>query len=60
MTKIQEKYNEWREICQDLIDDGLNCSIDCGEGSVREDFSSFAELEKEITFEEMFELEKNY
>lgn len=33
---------------------------DCGEASVRESFSDYAELEEEITFEEMLELERNY
>jgi len=33
---------------------------DCGERSAREDFSNFANLDKEITFEEMSELEEGY
>jgi hypothetical protein len=37
----------------------LECSVDCGEKSVRESFSAFAELEEEISFDEMYELEKS-
>jgi hypothetical protein len=50
-------YAEWREC-------GENCDApftwDCGEKSAREDFSSYAELEEEITFEDMLELEQRY
>jgi hypothetical protein len=37
-----------------------NTSVDCGEVSVREDFSAYAELQETITFEEMEQLEKEY
>ena len=33
---------------------------DCGVGAAREDFSNYAGLEEEITFEKMLELERRY
>lgn len=53
-------YCKWREVSEEMLNDGMNGSIDCGESSVREDFSNYAGLEEEITFEEMLELEKRY
>lgn len=38
----------------------ISGSVDCGEDYVREDFSRCAGLEKEISFEEMLELERRY
>ena len=60
MKKIQAIYAEWRKMSEEMLEDGYNGSIDCGERSAREDFSSFAVLEKEISFDEMLELEENY
>ena len=57
---LMENYKEWRRISEEMLEDGYTGSIDCGEKSVREDFSEFAKLDKEISFEEMFELEKEY
>ena len=42
------------------MEDYPKTSVDCGEASVREDFSGYAELGRVISFEEMFELEKEY
>lgn len=53
-------YCEWREVSEEMLEDGMNGSIDCGESSVREDFSNYAGLEEEITFEKMLELERRY
>lgn len=61
LERLQETYNNW-------IEAGLEASkgtdipftYDCGEASAREDFSNYAELEDEISFDDMFELEKNY
>lgn len=53
-------YCEWRKVSEEMLSDGMNGSIDCGEASVREDFSNYAGLEEEITFEQMLELEKRY
>jgi hypothetical protein len=53
-------YKEWRATSQDMLDSGIPGSVDCGLSSVRADFSSYAELEDEITFDEMFEMEKRF
>lgn len=61
MMNLQEKYNEWRTLGEEQVKDtDLEFTWDCGEASAREDFSNYAELDKEITFEEMLELENNY
>lgn len=52
MTK---KYSEWRKLNEEL-----GASTDCGEKTVREDFSNFAGLSEEISFEEMLELEESF
>lgn len=63
---LQEIYNEWRKEIeennkfQDEVNGTCYGSWDCGEGIVREDFSNAAELEEEISFEEMLKLESNY
>ncbi len=57
---LSELYREWRLASEEMLEDGYTGSLDCGEQKVREDFSRFAELETEITFEQMFELEKEY
>lgn len=55
MTNLEKIYREWRELNEEV---GANS--DCGEKAVREDFTAYAELEEEITFEEMLELERDY
>jgi hypothetical protein len=57
LTKI---YKEWRKVSEEMLADGMKGSVDCGERSAREDFSNYAELEEEITFEEMLKLEQEY
>jgi hypothetical protein len=57
---MQNKYAEWRKVSEEMLADGYAGSLDCGEKKVREDFSAYAELPKEISFEEMFRLEKEY
>ncbi len=53
--ELERLYAEWRVLTEDL-----GGSVDCGEARVREDFSEYAELDEEISFEEMLELENNY
>lgn len=53
-------YKEWRKVSEEMLEDGMGGSVDCGEESVRKDFSDYAGLEEEITFEDMYELEKRY
>ena len=53
-------YCEWREVSEEMLKDGMKGSVDCGEESVRKDFSDYAGLEEVITFEEMLELERRY
>jgi len=53
-------YKEWREVSEEMLSDGFKGSIDCGEPSVRSDFSAFAELPETISFEKMLELENSY
>lgn len=55
MTNLEKIYKEWRELNEEL-----GASSDCGLQVVREDFSNYAELEEEISFEEMLELERNF
>ena len=58
---LMELYKEWRETTEELNKtDTIQSPIDCGESSARESFTAYAGLEKEISFEEMLELEKNY
>lgn len=58
--KMEKTYKEWRETLQELLDEGNPGSSDCGEVQVRKDFSEYAGLDCEITFEKMLELEENY
>lgn len=53
--ELERIYKEWRKLNEEI---GANS--DCGEQVVREDFSTYAELEEEISFAEMLELEENY
>lgn len=58
MKKLQNIYNTWKKEGIELAEQtGLEFVWDCGEGIAREDFSNYAGLEKEITFEEMLALE---
>lgn len=50
-------YCEWRETGED---GEVSFTWDCGEVSARKDFSDYAGLENEISFEEMLELEERY
>lgn len=61
-------YCEWRESVEDenkwQEEHGGSLPMygewDCGVGAAREDFSNYAGLEEEITFEKMLELERRY
>lgn len=55
MKTLEQQYQEWLEVCKSLDQDP-----DCGISANREDFSNFAGLEDEISFEEMLELERTY
>ena len=55
MKDLKAIYKEWRKLNEEL-----ECSSDCGESATREDFSNYAELETEIGFEEMLELEREF
>ena len=57
-NELMRAYKEWRET--GVEQDEESFTWDCGEASARESFSDFAELEEEITFEEMLKLENNY
>lgn len=61
MKNLQKIYNTWRKEGIELSEQmDLVFMWDCGEVIAREDFSNYAELKEEITFEQMLELEKNY
>ena len=60
MKELKKLYAEWRKISEKMLEDGFKGSVDCGEASVREDFSNYAELSETISFEDMLELEKEY
>ena len=60
MKNLKGIYAEWRELMEGFVEDYPKTSVDCGEISVREDFSGYAELPETISFEEMLELEKAY
>ena len=60
MQNLTKLYAEWRKVSQEMLDDGFQGSLDCGEQTVREDFSRFAELDYVIGFEKMLELERAY
>ena len=53
-------YYEWRKVSEEMLEDGISGSVDCGEESVRKDFSNYAGLENVISFEEMLKLEERY
>jgi len=58
--ELFEQYKEWRKVSEEMLSDGFKGSIDCGESSVREDFSAYTKLPKVIGFKEMFAMEKAY
>lgn len=68
MKSLYAMYKEWRKQIEEHNEQEKEIggshtvlgSYDCGEGSVREDFSNYAELDTEITFEEMLGLEREY
>lgn len=60
MKNLKGLYAEWRKLMEELMEDYPKTSVDCGEASVREDFSGYAGLTKTISFEQMWELEKEY
>lgn len=60
MKNLKGIYAEWRKASQEMLEDGFKGSVDCGEVSVREDFSAYADLPQTISFEEMEALEKEY
>lgn len=57
---LEELYADWREVSEEMLADGMCGTIDCGYASVRRDFSDYADLDKEISFEAMLELERHY
>lgn len=65
---LKELYKEWRKQIEEHNKEEMELrgshpvygSWDCGEGCVREDFTAYAELDEEIKYEEMLELEREY
>lgn len=59
-------YKAWRQSIEEEnktkeeISGTVYGSVDCGEPSVREDFSNYARLQENISFEQMLELERMY
>lgn len=53
--KIEKMYKNWR-----VFQKELGANWDCGEQNVREDFTRWANLETEISFEDMLKLERGY
>lgn len=68
IENLQEKYNEWRKDIEkenlwQKFHGGSNpifTEFDSGEKTARMGFSEYAELENEVSFEEMFELENDF
>ncbi|MCR1952904.1 ImmA/IrrE family metallo-endopeptidase [Clostridium sp. DSM 100503] len=61
--ELEDLYNEWRKEIEEINkedDIRLHGTWDCGEAVAREAFSNYANLEEEITFDEMLKLEKRY
>ena len=58
IKNLTSLYKEWRTLQAELELNGED--IDCAEFSTRSDFSAFAELTDTITYDEMFNLEKEY
>ena len=59
MKNLKNLYKKWRETLEEQSM-GITYETDCGLESVREDFTEYAELENEITFEEMLILEREF
>ena len=55
ITELEINYVEWLMAC-----DNLDQDTDRGDINNRQDFSNFANLDEEISFDEMLELERNY
>lgn len=60
MKELKKVYAEWRQVSEEMLEEGFKGSIDCGDKAVREDFSNYADLKEVISFEEMEKLEKEY
>lgn len=60
MGNLMNKYIEWRKVSEQMLEDGFNGSIDCGESIVRDDFSQYAKLDSTISFDDMFAIELEY
>lgn len=58
---LQNMYNVWRRTGEEQIaNTNLTFTWDAGEKSAREDFSYFWDLDYELSFEEMIELEESH
>lgn len=57
---LKQLYAEWREVSEEILADGFAGSVDCRDNNVLEDFSGFANIGRDVTFEEMLELETEY
>lgn len=60
LNDLYDAYIAWRKLNEELIIDGHKVSNDCGEEYVRQDFSHYAGLKEVVSFEDMFEMEKQY
>lgn len=68
MESLKKLYAEWRRQAEEHNaweeehggSNPVYWNTDCGEPAVREDFSNFANLEENISFEDMLELEQGY
>lgn len=56
--KTIEDENKWQEKHGGSLP--VYGSVDCGEQAVREDFSNYAQLGNEMSFDEMLKLEQRY
>ena len=59
-NKLMTLYREWLQAGKEAENDNIPFYIDCGRSDVREDFSCYAGLQKEITFKDMLQLEERY
>ncbi len=61
LLKLKHVYADWRNSTEELLATGdWNGSTDCGEITVREDFSQYAELPERIEYEDMLALERDF
>ena len=58
MDVLFNQYCEWRKVSEEMLEDGMTGSVDCGIQAVREDFSRYCGLTEEISFDDMLTLEK--